>query len=559
MTRVEVDVVNGTHHKPSLPRLPLDVLQLILSFLPTPATLRTVATLSSPFAALAQNETYWQNVWLQRVSACFRSYVQPVSSAFAPSNAGWWGHVVSLVSAPSRALPRLSRYKCGGGGGGGVVIVKEHDDTEGNITHIGICVGPLLLRAVPPVDSEVLAYHLLFPTQKTNDASVYGEGAEVGNASAATADVRCATRGSHSLRLQKALFFLDNVASLGVATGRRPMIDGLHVIRLFGFEVGLSPPHRREGTPLEQEAALGEFVSALVYAWECCHPSLHPDISTKRSLLPQAELQSTSFFLTGNEEDVDVGEMGNIHLGVFFPVAASLSSSSSSSSSPFLDTPRALPAGASSDSALIVIAAAAGTECCLCHSLSDTLMYLFLLHHVTFSDVHQHVWDDERKCAICSRMLGPTGQAVEFRFFVSSLRGSYPRFFVKMMFAEGDLPRTCIQETFDRESSRSTAFARFSTSAEEVEPKLTTLFYGGFGRVEVDCPPTVSREGFLRLRGALGLAPTFPMRLLWNVVLLATGVGGAVLRTQAPYFALHYQTSFTAAFDEAFPPVPQQT
>ncbi|RNF08032.1 hypothetical protein TraAM80_02966 [Trypanosoma rangeli] len=557
MTRVGINVANGTHQKPSLSRLPLDVLQLILSFLPTPATLRTVATLSSSFAALAQNETYWQNVWIQRVSACFRSYVQPVSSAFAPSDAGCWGHVVSLVSAPNQALPRLSRHKCGGGGG--VTIVEEHDDSEGSVTHIGLCIGPLLLRAAAPVDFAALAYHLLLPTRETSDAPVYGKGAEVGNASAATAGVRRATQGSHSLRLQKALFFLDNAASLGVATGRRPMIDGLHVIRLFGFEVGLSPPHRREGTLLEQEAALGEFVSALVYAWECCHPSLRPDISTKRGLLPQAELQSTSFFLTGGDEDVDVGEMGDIHLGVFFPVAASLSSSSSSSLS--FDTPQALPAVASSDSALIVTAAsaAAGTECCLCHSLSDTLMYLFLLHHVTFSDVHQHVWDDERKCAICSRVLGPTGQAVEFRFFVSSLRGSYPRFFVKMMFAEGDLPRTCIQETFNRESSRSTAFARFSTSAEEVEPKLTTLFYGGFGRVEVDCPPTVSREGFLRLRGALGLAPAFPMQLLWNVVLLATGVGGAALRTQAPYFALHYQTSFTAAFDELFPPAPERT
>ncbi|RNF14020.1 uncharacterized protein Tco025E_05977 [Trypanosoma conorhini] len=511
MARLDVEAANGAHERPSLSlsRLPLDVLQLVLAFLPTPATLRTAARLSSSFAAVTQSESHWQNVWIERVSACFHSYLQPASSALAEAGRGG-GRVLPLVSAPSRALPRLSRHECGSG----LRIAESQDEVEGRVTRVGLYVGPLLLLVAPPVDA------------------------------AAAAGARPAKSGGRSLQLRKALFFLDD--GVDAAAGGRPMIDGLHVIRFFRLEFGLPPPHRREGTPLEREAALGEFLSALVYAWECCHPSLRPDIATKQGLLPQAELQSTSLFLGGGGEDLNAGDVDGDLSGVFFPVAAPAPSSSS--------------AAAASGGVLIAPAAAGATGCCrLRHPLCDTLVYLFLLHHVTFSDVHQHAWDDERKCAICSRVLSPTGRAVEFRFFASSLRGSYPRFFMKMTFAEGDLPRTCIQEKFDRENSRSADSAAPLATSPEAAPAIATLFYGGFGRVEVDTPPTVSRAGFLRLRDALGLAPTFPMQLLWNLVLLATGVGGALLRMQAQYFALYYQTSFTAAFDELFPPVPQQT
>ncbi|ESS68100.1 hypothetical protein TCDM_03058 [Trypanosoma cruzi Dm28c] len=555
MKSIGMSVASATPEQFSLSRIPLDVLRLVLSFLPAPVTLNTVAVVSSLFSAVTRSGTYWQNVWIERVSAFFRSYAQVANllsssngfSYASSSHALLGDHRILLASVPSLALPRL----CVHGYNGDLSVTEEHDDKESRITQMRLRVGSMVLLSAPSVDASTLVQNLISSSTREERCNQHHyhnhrhDGDEGRNELGATNELRRKNDVKDHLRLRKALYFLDDEKALDLATKRRPMIDSLYAIRLFMLHLALPPPHRREGTPLEREAVLAEFISALVYAWECCHPSMRPDMSTMRRLLPQMELMSTTLFVGGSEEEEAV-ETGDGHTDLFFPVADPLSSL------PFSTPFQSLPLSVSSNGVLIA-GSDAGTACRLRHSLADTLVYLFLLHHVTFSDIHQHVWDDERKCAICSRLLSPTGHAVEFRFFMSSLWGSYPRFFVKMAFAEGELPHTCIRETFDNESSRNVTSLLGSSSSDDVVPKILTLFYGGFGRVEVDIPPTVSRDGFLRLRESLGLAPTFPMQLLWNVVVLATGVGGALLRAQGPYFKLYYQTSFTAAFEKTFP------
>ncbi|EKF30342.1 hypothetical protein MOQ_005845 [Trypanosoma cruzi marinkellei] len=548
----EMNAASATPEQVSLSRIPLDVLRLVLSFLPAPVTLNTVAVVSSLFSAVTRSGTYWQNVWVERVSACFRSYAQVANllsssngfSHASSSHALLEDHKILLASVPSLALPRL----CVHGGGGGLSITEENDDKKSRITQMRLRVGSMVLLSAPPIDASTLAQHLISSSSREEQCDHHRhDGDEGKNELGAADELRRKNDVNVHLRLRKALYFLDDEKALDLATKRRPMIDSLHAIRLFMLHLALPPPHRREGTLLEREAVLAEFISALVYAWEYCHPSMDgPDMSTMRRLLPQMELMSTILFVGDGEEEEEAVETGDGYTDVFFPVADKLSSL------PFPAPFQSSPLSVSSNGVLIA-GYEAGTACRLRYSLADTLVYLFLLHHVTFSDIHQHVWDDERKCAICSRLLSPTGHAVEFRFFMSSLRGSYPRFFVKMAFSEGELPHTCIREKFDHESSRNAISLLGSSSSDGVVPKILTLFYGGFGRVEVDIPPTVSRDGFLRLRELLGLAPTFPMQLLWNVVVLATGVGGALLRAQGPYFKLYYETSFTAAFENTFP------
>jgi hypothetical protein len=160
--------------------------------------------------------------------------------------------------------------------------------------------------------------------------------------------------------------------------------------------------------------------------------------------------------------------------------------------------------------------------------LEDLLVYNFMLTHLRLSDVHEHFWPQEYKMAVCCTIASPFGGAVETRFFISALQGSFPRFYVKHVFAECTLPESTIGCRFLEDS-----YAH-------------TLFVGGYGRVEVDIAPTVNAGNLLRLREALHLPQAFPMELLWNVAMVATG-GVANLRSHAPSFLLFYRATLLDA------------
>lgn len=138
------------------------------------------------------------------------------------------------------------------------------------------------------------------------------------------------------------------------------------------------------------------------------------------------------------------------------------------------------------------------------YRLQDLQMYWWMLERTLLSDVKHYAWFEETKLAACATILSPIGgHAAEVRFYAGSLQGSIPRFYVKCVMAPAtSLPSEDIVDNFQ-------------DAAE--------LFCGGFGRVEVDVAPRVRRAHFEELRDALGLHPTFPLTLLWNVVCGATG------------------------------------
>ncbi|KPA75150.1 hypothetical protein ABB37_08812 [Leptomonas pyrrhocoris] len=78
------------------------------------------------------------------------------------------------------------------------------------------------------------------------------------------------------------------------------------------------------------------------------------------------------------------------------------------------------------------------------------------------------------------------------------------------------------------------------------------LFWTGFGRVEVESGPTISRANLVRLRVALGLTVDFPMGLLWNVLMFASGVGPLILKEHRHSLYFAHPKSFTDILEEEF-------
>ncbi|KAH9600705.1 hypothetical protein LSM04_001993 [Trypanosoma melophagium] len=577
-----------THVKTStIFSIPIDIIREILSFLPAYCLLHTVIRVSSYLKGIIQNDSYWQNLWTTRQITCFSHYVQlakqsEVGGRYIPITLSTLSrdHSILLASVVPSKVPNISFLEHNNS----LIRLSNGYDSNGNsvVTHISIASSPLLLLSTSE-DADSLTQllsHLAGTGVETKRQKT--QKPESGTQRVISLRRKCR---NESIRLSKALCFLENSKSLGSS---RPIIDDFHTLRLFLFSHDLPPQlSRRDGTPEEHEAALYEFMNALVYAWKCCHPA-HQFISTTRMGLPIQQMEGNSTFMIpseGREEEEereteetrlgitavavitpptrtmtynDNGEEEKEDDGVFFSVSEYLSMPVSST--------------LMTSSRLIVMPGTSSVRR-LRFSLSDTLIYLFLLEHVTFSDIHQHVWNDERKNAICSRILSPTGHAVELRFFTSSLISVYPRFFVKMEFTQADLPRTRIQKVFEQQRihpsgpfSSSSSSSLVSDEDEEDNNShnshhhgnhnnatLASLFFGGYGRVEVDIPPTVAWDNFVRLRSALGLDESFPMQLLWNVVVFAAGAGGDILQQQKSSFVEYYQTSFTAAFTKGFP------
>ena len=169
----------------------------------------------------------------------------------------------------------------------------------------------------------------------------------------------------------------------------------------------------------------------------------------------------------------------------------------------------------------------------------ELLEYHFLLSNVSFTDIKQYVFPEEVKVAVCSSILSQSGRSAELRFFVSMLQGSYPRLYFKCIYIEGNLPGSHMNAEFERNPSLS-----------------QVLFHGGFGRVEVDIAPVVFADGIRHLASILEVSSMLPWRLLWNVVMYASG-GSHILSKHTPALLLYYQSSLVQACERALNLQPQ--
>ncbi|AYU77486.1 hypothetical protein LdCL_150012400 [Leishmania donovani] len=212
--------------------------------------------------------------------------------------------------------------------------------------------------------------------------------------------------------------------------------------------------------------------------------------------------------------------------------------------------------------------------------LPHMFTYWFMMHHVSFysHQVYRRMWgDQELTIAVWSRILSPTGHSAECRLFYSLRCATFPRMFTKMMFTPGVLPSLTLQGKMSERSpycspSSSSAYDSQSLSADAdgnagstpgsssastgdkpVDSRqIYDLFWTGFGRVEVDSGPTISRSNMVRLRIALGLPADFPMGLLWNVVMFASGIGPLILKEHRHSLHFNYAKTFTDVVADEF-------
>ncbi|CBZ25087.1 conserved hypothetical protein [Leishmania mexicana MHOM/GT/2001/U1103] len=215
--------------------------------------------------------------------------------------------------------------------------------------------------------------------------------------------------------------------------------------------------------------------------------------------------------------------------------------------------------------------------------LPHMLTYWFMVHHVSFysHQVYRRMWgDQELTIAVWSRILSPTGHSAECRLFYSLRCATFPRMFTKMMFTPGVLPSLTLQGKMAERSSYCSSSSSSSSSAydsQSLSPdpdgdagntprsssastgdkavdsrQIYDLFWTGFGRVEVDSGPTISRSNMVRLRIALGLPVDFPMGLLWNVVMFASGIGPLILKEHRHSLHFNYAKTFTDVVADEF-------
>ncbi|KAG5509100.1 hypothetical protein JKF63_06109 [Porcisia hertigi] len=211
--------------------------------------------------------------------------------------------------------------------------------------------------------------------------------------------------------------------------------------------------------------------------------------------------------------------------------------------------------------------------------LPHMLAYWFMMHHVSFycHQVYRRMWgDQELTIAVSSRIISPTGHSVECRLFHSLRCPTIPCMFIKMMFTPGVLPSLTMQRKiadyspYDSSSSSSSTDSQSSADADgpgsspcksasdvtDHRPvdarQVYDLFWTGFGRVEVECGPTISRSNLVRLRIALGLPVDFPMGLLWNVVMFASGIGPLILKEHRLSLHFNHAKTFTDVLADEF-------
>jgi hypothetical protein len=240
---------------------------------------------------------------------------------------------------------------------------------------------------------------------------------------------------------------------------------------------------------------------------------------------------------------VALGLAGRPGIGVFFPVVVCLHSMTSELRSFWISQ---IPNSWRTATAPVVLlyhqqagsdvdlVTAATRQVELLYREKDLMEYYFLLTHVAFTDIKQYFFPEEMKVALCSSILARSGRTVELRFFLSIMHGSFPRLFFKCIYMEGSMPRPIINSEFERNP----------TSLNQ------NLFQGGFGRVEVDIAPVVYGDAVRHIASLLETSPAFPWRLLWNVLVMASGAS-ALLAKHVPALLVYYQLTLTQAFERA--------
>jgi hypothetical protein len=209
----------------------------------------------------------------------------------------------------------------------------------------------------------------------------------------------------------------------------------------------------------------------------------------------------------------------------------------------------------------------------------------------TYTEVNLHSAEASRQTAIYSRITSPFGPStVELRSFISQMDSSHPRVLFKVIYSRvGGIPfepapATTISSTTKNKKSR---YSDSEDDAEDGKSEQSFLshhhthphhpcgsFYpscghsalirdndsnvntecelivGGFGRVEVDIAPKVFTTGYREVAKQLHLPAGFPLELLHNVFMAATGCAGW-LNLLAPMYVGSFG-GFTEGFDAAF-------
>lgn len=218
------------------------------------------------------------------------------------------------------------------------------------------------------------------------------------------------------------------------------------------------------------------------------------------------------------------------------------------------------------------------------HPLPFIKLYQTLLASITFTDVNLHSSDGFRQTAVFSRITSPFGPStVELRSFLSQMDSSHPRVLFKVVYsrtsgvplnpkatpAATKRPSSSDEDKSDSDAVISSVEAMHthphhtlgsfypscghSALMRDYETNLNTdcdLVVGGFGRVEVDIAPKVYPAGIREVATTLHLPPGFPLELLHNVIMAASGCMGW-LNLLAPMFVGSFR-GFTEGFDQMF-------
>lgn len=141
--------------------------------------------------------------------------------------------------------------------------------------------------------------------------------------------------------------------------------------------------------------------------------------------------------------------------------------------------------------------------------------YFALVASAVVTSVRTYHFPNELKRQVISRVTNPlVSRSVEMRFFQTFRNDG--RFLANLLIMDGS----------GGPDANSTAFSdRIADYSENngSSPELLQLFITGYGRVEVDKAPKISVEVCKKVSEILGLSPGFPLALLWNVLLAASG------------------------------------
>jgi hypothetical protein len=165
--------------------------------------------------------------------------------------------------------------------------------------------------------------------------------------------------------------------------------------------------------------------------------------------------------------------------------------------------------------------------------------YFGMLSSSTSLSVRSYHFPSETRRAVIARITNPrTMCTLETRWFISfrSREDRSGRCLAQLLVLPGSATKfqDGIEQLFDR-SCDSKSFIQLLTC--------------GYGRVETDKPPRVSLKHLMQCRASLGLSADFPLSLLWNVLISASGAAFDLLGQQ-PQLRLHHRLALLSWWEE---------